>query len=59
LAKVVQNLTAERFHLTGFSVGVVGRVGVSTASPGTVTATDLLARAERALGEPMPPVGFA
>lgn len=56
LAEVVRSLLVERFHLTGFSVGVVGRVGVSTASPGTVSATDLLARAERALGEPMSPV---
>lgn len=51
LADAVRRLTGDRFHLTGFAVDVVGRVGVATAAPGAASAAELLARAETALGE--------
>jgi diguanylate cyclase (GGDEF)-like protein len=56
LAQSVRQLTADRFYLTGFSVGIVARIGVASAEPGTTSAAELLARAETALGEFVPPV---
>jgi diguanylate cyclase (GGDEF)-like protein len=59
LAEEVQNLVRDRFHLSGVSVGVVGRIGVATVAPGASSAADLLARAEAALGRPATRVDFA
>lgn len=56
LAEAVRRLTVDRFRLSGFSVGVVGRVGVATGRPGTASADDLLTLAEASLGEPDAPV---
>ena len=52
IAETVRGLTVDRFRLSGFSVGVTGRVGVAVAPPTTGSATELIARAENALDEP-------
>lgn len=54
LAGVVHGLVADRFHLTGFSVGVEGRTGVATAPARSMTANDLLTRARADLAEHSP-----
>lgn len=51
LTETVLGICADRFRLTGFSVGVSGRVGVAT-SVATTDASHLLALAEAALNEP-------
>jgi len=55
LAQNVGGITADSFRLSGFSVNVVGRVGVATAVPGSTNAAALLTLAERALEEPEVP----
>lgn len=59
LADTVLHLAADRFRLSGFSVGVLGRVAVATTAPGATHASDLLARAERALDQSAPPAALA
>ncbi len=51
LASVVHGLVADRFHLTGFSVGVEGRIGAASTTARSMSASDLLARARGALAE--------
>jgi GGDEF domain-containing protein len=51
LAQTVRNLTVDRFRLSGFSVGVIGRVGVAVRARGTANETDLLALAQAAFEE--------
>ncbi len=55
LAEQIRGITADRFYLSGFSVAVVGRVGVAIGEPGT-TAAELIARAEAALATAGPSV---
>jgi diguanylate cyclase (GGDEF)-like protein len=59
LAESVRSLSVDRFRLSGLSVGVVGRVGVAMAAPGTTNAAHLLVLAESALEESgAPPHGI-
>lgn len=58
LADTVLHLVADRFRLGDFSVGIVGRVAVATAAPGTTSAADLLARAHDGLTNLAPPMGL-
>lgn len=56
LASVVHGLVADRFHLTGFSVGVEGRIGQASAPAQSISASDLLANARVALENHTPPL---
>ena len=58
IADSVLQLATDRFRLSGFSVGVAGRVAVATTTFGATSATNLLARAQAALADPHPPVGM-
>lgn len=58
MAQRIRAITADRFHLSGFSVAVMGRVGVAVAESDS-TASELITRAEGALTLSTPPVDAA